>query len=167
MTNYHSIKKLAEELGVPLEKALGEQKQILQRKIRFWVGIIQEAKKEVPPGTLEEKLAENHINEAIKELKRLEWECTKLNPAWIESQGLINKETIAQAKAYPISGLLPYTITHNMTRCPFHEDRHPSATVKGNFFWCFVCNVGFDSIGLVMKLNGLTFKEAILTLSGA
>ena len=166
MTDYHSIKSRAAEMGIPLEVALGKRKHFLQDEIRYWTNTIQAAKRDAPFGELEKKLSEWNINEAIKELKRLTWEVSKLNPNWIENHGEINRETIAQAKSYPIAQLLSQPLKHNMVRCPFHEDHNPSATIKGNFFYCFVCHIGLDSIGLAMKLQNLTFKEAVLSLSG-
>ena len=166
MTDYHSIKKQAKEFGIPLEEALAKRKHFLQGGIKFWVGMIQEAQRDAPFGELEKKISEKHISEAIKELKRLEWECTKLNPAWIDNSNGVNKETIGRAKAVPISTLLPYPVTHNKTKCPFHDDKHPSATTKGNFLWCFACNKGWDTISLMMELRGKTFREAVLDLSG-
>ena len=166
MTDYHSIKSRAAEMGIPLKEALAKRKHFLQEEIRHWTDIIQAAKKDAPFGSLEQKLDEKHIDEAIKELKRLEWECVKLSPSWVDNQGGVNREAIARAKAKPIHQLLPHPVTHNMTRCPFHDDKHPSATTKGNFLWCFVCNKGWDTISLMMELHGKTFKEAVLDLSG-
>ncbi|GAG56163.1 unnamed protein product [marine sediment metagenome] len=168
MTDYHSIKQRAKEMGIPLEEALVKRKHFLQEEIRHWTNIIQAAKKDAPFGSLEQKLDETHIDEAIKELKRLEWECTKLNPEWIDNQGGVNRETIAQAKAVPINTLLPYPVTHNMTKCPFHEKGKSDSTMttKNNFAWCFHCNLGWDTISLVMELHGKTFREAVLDLSG-
>ena len=167
MTDYHSIKSRAKEMGIPLEEALLKRRHFLEQEIHHFSEIIQEAKKGVPGSRLEIKLNNVHIDEAIKELKRLEWECTKLNPEWIDNQGGVNKETIARAKAVPISTLLPHPVTHNMTKCPFHEkgksDR--TMTTKGNFAWCFHCNLGWDTISLVMELHGKTFREAVLDLS--
>ena len=168
MTDYHSIKSRAEEMGIPLKEALAKRKHFLQKEIRHWTDIIQDARMDAPFATLEKKLSINHIDEAIKELKHLEWECTKLNPEWVDNQGGVNQEAIGRAKAYPINQLLPHPIVHNMTKCPFHEkgksDR--TMTTKGNFAWCFHCNKGWDTISLMMELHGKTFREAVLDLSG-
>lgn len=48
-------------------------------------------------------------------------------------------------------------------RCPFHEDRHASASVnlvKG-LFVCHACDMRGDSIELVMEQEGLTFGKAL------
>lgn len=47
-------------------------------------------------------------------------------------------------------------------RCPFHQDRHPSARINLplNSFWCPVCGVKGDAIGIVMEREGLEFRDA-------
>ena len=44
--------------------------------------------------------------------------------------------------------------------CPFHDDRSPSASIKGNFFNCFVCGAAGDVITFTAKLFGLKNLEA-------
>jgi hypothetical protein len=52
--------------------------------------------------------------------------------------------------------------------CPLHEDRNPSFAVDpGKAFWrCFGCGQSGDAANLLMRLEGLTFPEAIRRLSG-
>jgi len=47
-------------------------------------------------------------------------------------------------------------------RCPFHNDRHPSAFAyqDGNRFVCFGCGERGDAIDLIMKLKGMNFKDS-------
>lgn len=48
------------------------------------------------------------------------------------------------------------------TRCPFHEDRTPSARVNEDegIFHCFVCEISGDAYDLVMKAEGVDFLRA-------
>ncbi|NQT11583.1 MAG: toprim domain-containing protein [Planctomycetes bacterium] len=48
-------------------------------------------------------------------------------------------------------------------RCPFHEEDEPSfiVTPSKNLFHCMGCDAGGSVIDLVMKLDGLTFREAV------
>ena len=50
--------------------------------------------------------------------------------------------------------------------CPVHEDSHPSAGVSpdSTFFRCMACGFEADVIGLVRKVERLSFKEAIAWL---
>lgn len=56
-----------------------------------------------------------------------------------------------------------YGIENNgkMFCCPFHHDRHPSAKIYPKSFYCFVCNVGGDTIRFVEDLFSLSFKDAM------
>ena len=57
-----------------------------------------------------------------------------------------------------------YGIENNgkMFSCPFHGvDRHPSAKIYTNSFYCYTCNVGGDTIRFVEKLFNLPFKDAM------
>lgn len=49
-------------------------------------------------------------------------------------------------------------------RCPFHEDKTPSFTVKENRFKCFGCGASGDVIDFVRALRGLSFKDALAYL---
>ena len=52
--------------------------------------------------------------------------------------------------------------------CPFHEDRNPSFCVRpGDATWhCFGCGAAGDAAALVMRLEGVSFPEAIAYLTG-
>lgn len=44
--------------------------------------------------------------------------------------------------------------------CPFHNDKHPSASIKNDYFNCFVCGAGGDVITFTAKLFGLKNYDA-------
>lgn len=44
--------------------------------------------------------------------------------------------------------------------CPFHNDHTPSASIKNDYFNCFVCGTGGDLITFTAKYLGLTNFEA-------
>ena len=50
--------------------------------------------------------------------------------------------------------------------CPFHAERTPSFTVSPDkqLFYCFGCHVGGNVFTFIMKLEGLTFREAVRRL---
>ena len=53
------------------------------------------------------------------------------------------------------------TVTrHNMTRCPFHDDRHPSLKLNPDFYYCFGCGAKGDVIDLVARLFDISPYEA-------
>lgn len=52
--------------------------------------------------------------------------------------------------------------------CPFHREKTPSFTVSPDkqMFYCFGCSEGGNAVSFLMKLNGLTFPEALRHLAG-
>ena len=48
-------------------------------------------------------------------------------------------------------------------KCPFHDDRHnsASATRDENAFYCFACQVKGDGYAIIMAKEGVGFNEAI------
>ena len=44
--------------------------------------------------------------------------------------------------------------------CPFHNDKHPSASIKNDYFNCFACGVGGDVIKFTAMLFGLKNYDA-------
>ncbi len=52
--------------------------------------------------------------------------------------------------------------------CPFHNEKTPSFTVsqEKGFFHCFGCGAHGDVVGFVMRIEGLSFPEAVERLAG-
>ncbi len=52
--------------------------------------------------------------------------------------------------------------------CPFHQEKTPSFTVSPDkqMFYCFGCSEGGNAVSFLMKLNQLTFPEALRQLAG-
>jgi hypothetical protein len=46
-------------------------------------------------------------------------------------------------------------------RCPFHDDRRPSATCTNTYFRCFACDVGGDIFDVVMHAEGVDLRGAV------
>ena len=44
--------------------------------------------------------------------------------------------------------------------CPFHNDTRPSASIKNDYFNCFVCGAGGDLITFTARLHGLNNYDA-------
>lgn len=81
------------------------------------------------------------------------------------SKTKITDEDIARAKEYPITLLLTFNRMH-LTRCPFHNDRHPSLRVyEDNHAYCYSGCGKKDSIDIYMELNKVTWNDAVRFLS--
>jgi DNA primase len=52
--------------------------------------------------------------------------------------------------------------------CPFHREKTPSFTVNPDkqMFYCFGCSEGGNAVSFLMKLNHMTFPEAVRHLAG-
>ena len=48
----------------------------------------------------------------------------------------------------------------NQFICPFHNDHKPSASIKNDYFNCFVCGAGGDLITFTAKLHGINNYDA-------
>ena len=68
----------------------------------------------------------------------------------------------------PVQAIEFYTgqqARHGKYICPFHNDRHPSLSVKESYWRCWSCNEAGDVIDLVQKLYGIGFPEAMCKLN--
>jgi len=87
-------------------------------------------------------------------------------------KGQITEEDIQRAKSVPIENIINTPLRKMggklMTRCPFHDDKHPSFYIypETNSCWCFSCGQGGDSISFVMSFYGLNFLDAVRRLNG-
>lgn len=56
---------------------------------------------------------------------------------------------------------------YGKARCPFHDDRHASFSIKkdGKYWKCFGCGIGGDVIKFVELIEGVSFLEAVRRLA--
>ena len=75
----------------------------------------------------------------------------------------ITSAMIERAKEYPFEQLMQFT--RNMCRCPFHDDKTPSMSLKNNRVRCWgSCGKSWDTIQFVMEKENVSFKEAVRRL---
>lgn len=57
--------------------------------------------------------------------------------------------------------------TGYMALCPFHREKTPSMCVyiKTNSFYCFGCGVGGNAITFLMKIDNISYQDAVISLS--
>lgn len=80
---------------------------------------------------------------------------------------------IEKAKSQPIEGLYhfkkQYTTRNRISAlCPFHGEKTGSFIIyiDQNKYHCFGCGIGGDAIDFIMRLNNLTFIDAVRYLGG-
>ena len=50
--------------------------------------------------------------------------------------------------------------------CPFHKEKTPSMKIDRNRYHCFGCGEDGDIFEFVQRMEGISFKEAFLSLGG-
>ena len=97
--------------------------------------------------------------------ERLRWVIEPLRRALRPRRPLSHDldEAVAQARRIPMSEVVAVNRL-GYALCPFHDDHHPSLHVTAHLAYCFICARGWDSLGLVMERDHLTFVEAVTRL---
>ena len=54
---------------------------------------------------------------------------------------------------------------HGRALCPWHADKHPSLSFRGQYCRCFACNNGGSAIDLTAQLFGISLLEAAQKLN--
>ena len=49
---------------------------------------------------------------------------------------------------------------HGKALCPFHEEKTPSFSIKGQHWHCFGCNEGGDVIDFISRIQCISIWEA-------
>ncbi len=108
-----------------------------------------------------EGVIQSRINKELKDYKGIQSIMTGLR--FEPDKDKITDAMIENARSYPFENLMELPIRGNI-RCPFHEDRHPSARVKNNFLWCYTCQRGWNPIDYIMEFEHMDFKTAVRRL---
>lgn len=73
--------------------------------------------------------------------------------------GVLTESQIDRARAIPLDRIVE---SHKgFILCPLHTDTHPSMSIKKGFGKCFTCGGHIDSIGYLMKVKGMSFRQAV------
>jgi hypothetical protein len=157
-------------MGVPERYAVMRRLAFLQPRIKQQERAIWGARRQIERSTdpLIKALSESFIRDQEKVLRPLKREAIALlnhvnGKKAMQTPGGITPEMIDQARQYPITSIIEFP-KGRYRCCPFHEDRNPSMALYENHVHCFVCNRSWDSIGAMMELDGVTFREAVLAL---
>jgi len=75
------------------------------------------------------------------------------------------KETYSMLSVVERYGLRPNRA--GFVQCPFHKgDRTPSMKIYKDSYNCFACGANGDIFSFIMGMEGLSFKDAYLSLGG-
>jgi len=78
----------------------------------------------------------------------------------------LTSEEIINASKYPFENLIKFNQA-GFAFCPFHKEKKPSFhLIKGsNYAFCFGCNWKGNPINFIMKLENLSFSQAVKKLN--
>lgn len=159
---YHGV-KIAEKLGVDMSFACNARRRYLMQEIQLLE--LEIAFYRDYEGDLDSKyLSSLWWNElelkrlaALKELKSIKTITVKTDS--------ITDEMIEAARNYPVDRLIEFK--RGKAKCLEHQDNNPSMFygTRTNQAVCPVCCKSWDSIGVLMVRDGMTFVEAVKQLS--
>ena len=106
------------------------------------------------------ELMEQKVNRILKQIKSCEIQIDILQGKRKEE---ITPAMIERAREYPLTEIL-HVDGRSLIKCLEHDEKTPSMSVKNNFAYCFGCGYNADSISVYRKVNGVSFKEAVISL---
>lgn len=119
-------------------------------------------------------LAYNYFSEVVDE----DFELSNIKKSLRDVRNKLSKfrinkdsdELRLRAKSFPVREILAshgIQIKADKCKCPFHDERTASFSIKksNNTWHCFGCGKGGDSISLIMALDGISFRDAIMQLA--
>jgi len=156
MSSYHSTFRMAAKMEMPREKAANIRIRHLKKRKKSFQKFLT---KNLNPISLATAL--KWIKDCDDEISYLEEKKTII----FDESTEISDAQIQEAKAYPIDRIIDFQNGKAIAWC--HNDSKPSLThwKQKNMASCFVCNERFDTIDAVMELQGLTFPEAVRSLT--
>jgi len=163
-----AIHQIAELFGVPFGWGFMRRLAYLEETSAMICDRVESLLKlrtECRAGT-ETILCDQQIDFWLKAFQKFQWKIKDLKyPNRKRPEG-ITDAMIEQAKQYPIGDLID-SGSHRgkMVNCPFHEDKHPSASIKNNRVHCFSCNKTWDAISFIMETRKTDFVGAVKFLN--
>lgn len=103
--------------------------------------------------------------EMVKDLDKIKREIIWRSKPLEKQKTAVTDDQIEQAKQFPIEKLVGTEVKNGRLVCQFHGGTHLSATIKKNYFYCFVCKKNLSSIDWVRETKGLSFIQAVQELS--
>lgn len=148
----HKLAQKAAEMEVPVLRAIELRIRRIKAELVQWSDTINDT-------DTSWAIAYPEILALLKEMDQL-----GMRP--VDNHKGITEAMIDKARDYPISDLLEVN-RYRKAVCLWHDDTRPSLVVyeKNQSVWCPVCGTFQDSIGVYMKLHGVTFPTAVRSLS--
>ena len=166
MITFNQIKEDAVMIEVDLSWAVQRRKHFLDCEISLY----REATKTLMASMagrdyFNRELIFHWVKGYVEDINQRKKERSYLEPIKNNSREGITDAMIQKAKGSPVENILPNPVKNNLTNCIFHEDKHPSMSIKNNQVKCFACGNGGDSIAVYMALYNVNFRQAVKSLN--
>jgi len=93
-------------------------------------------------------------SEALKQVK---------NELTYQNKNDLSEQDIETARKYPMANLIE--TKRGKAKCPFHNERTASFSVRENLYHCFGCSAGGDSIQFIRESLNKNFPDAVRHLN--
>lgn len=141
----YSLRKNANENNITYESAIKMKLRFLLDAITYWE-------------LVEFKEMVERTFDSIVKVKNM------MHKSEIKHKQDISDDDIAYARSVPIENVIEFVKGKALAFC--HPDKNPSLSWdrKNNRARCFVCDKSFDTIGVLMERDGMTFVNAVKAL---
>jgi hypothetical protein len=154
---YKTIRQ-ANELGVDIAKACSMRMIYLYQQINAFRGRIRKRQSAVDRAYI--KLSIDQWQEEI------DWLAKYRKRTFLpEIPGRIIDSDVEAAKEYPLTELIDFSHGRAIAFCHDSDSYSMSYHKKSNRARCFVCNKSFGPIDVMMERDGMTFIQAVKSLS--
>ncbi len=137
---------------------LNKERIFLQKKIAKYPAWIEKSNKDI-----DQELLLGSMEACEKKLKKIEY-TIKILSGIENNKNEVTNEMIEHAKQFPIEALVDVN-NKKFAHCVNHDDKNASMYCKNNFGYCFSCGWSGDTISILMKISGLSFKESVIRLN--
>lgn len=114
----------------------------------------------------EEALVGLGMAERTARLRTLAAELRSLEGPSTQAFGRVTDDDAVKAREFPLQVYLEVKDGAKVL-CPWHEDKKPSFFVKSGFGYCFTCGKSANTVDWAMKVDGLSFVDAVRKINGA
>jgi len=166
----HSVRKAAEEMGVPFKLAAWARCRYIKEQLRQQASdwkLFEDFIHSGEPWSAEtvaidvRMMDQGGLVSAGRELQAL----TRLINGHVSKQQRITDEQIEAARVFPIEQVIHFE--RGLALAPCHADKSPSLhwNRKHNKAHCFVCGKSFSALDFLIEFQGLKFVDAVLQLA--
>lgn len=161
----HNALRAINEMAVDKQWALNCRKRFISARLWDIAEEKEEAAETITDNDWSVALFLNRIEALSKEKLKLAKELRQIDRLMLPSNG-ITDEMIAMARQYPIDKMIEFKRGNAL--CLWHNEKNPSMRYypQTNTVYCWSCQKSAGAIDVCMKIDAISFVEAVKRLSG-